>query len=581
MNTIQSSFKNSIYSYNKLHSNISVESPNFAQIQQSFVSVPSFAYKANFAPNISFKGVDKVDENLYSDTDKFAEYFEQKLKTKMCVKSEGDVQNIIDNVVKATDTDEKTVCSVISRLTQFSDYSHLEDLENNLRNLGFKFVYNDCNKLTLNAPFRYLSNKEQFLGSFLSLGVDTVFFIDNDYLNYCESLDDESEKFFLEKHNLDEAVIIDGWNRKGISQTLFGSDCDLETATINAINEMKSTGKNLDEVLNDDILQRCKDIFGEEYASKIRVVKSKKQPQKNAKEIAQHLQPKMPNKKQIAKFVDVISDNIELVAEDMSKAEKEQVVCRYLDETFEPYSVERMNVALKDIHNQIKEKVDSLGKDMDDVVYIVPNFSKSFSLISYQYAKVNNIPLNKFDYENFEPFVTSLDKKPVEKDKVYVILDDVAGTGESLASNLKYKNFTSLIFNDKNTNLIFAPLYMTDLAQYRFDFKAEDYDRKNVDFYVTNKKFDSQKYMIDFLKDKMRANVVNIVGGEGYRSVATSVMFPFCITDTNSRLSSLFSTFFVRFPNRKNIMQGINSNWKYKDSFVPMAKDIGTFNEDK
>ena len=74
---------------------------------------------------------------------------------------------------------------------------------------------------------------------------------------------------------------------------------------------------------------------------------------------------------------------------------------------------------------------------------------------------------------------------------------------------------------------------------------------------------------------------MNIVGGEGYRSVATSVMFPFCITDTNSRLSSLFSTFFVRFPNKKSLMQGINSNWKYKDSFVPMAKDIGTYNEDK
>ena len=269
MNKIRNLSNSSIYSYNNLQAKKGVKQNDFAQIQQSFVSVPSFVYKANFAPNISFKGVDKVDENLYADTDKFAEYFEQKLKTKMCVKSEEDVQNIIDNVVKATDSDEKTVCSVISRLTQFSDYSHLGDLENNLRSEGFKYVYNDCKKLTLNAPFRYLSNKEQFLGDILSIGDDTVSFIDNDYLDYCESLDQESNEFFLEKHHLDEAVIIDGWNRKGISQTLFGSDCDLETATINVINEMKSTGKNLDEVLNGDILQRCKDIFGEEYASKI------------------------------------------------------------------------------------------------------------------------------------------------------------------------------------------------------------------------------------------------------------------------------------------------------------------------
>ena len=581
MNMIQCSYNNLISSYKKLPTSKGEKVHNFAFKQQEFVSIPTFAYKANFAPNISFKGVDKVDESLYSDTEKFAEYFEQKLKTQMCVKSEEDIQNIIDNVIKATDSDEKTVCDVISRLTQFSDYSHLKDLEQCLNDLQIKYIDFSSEVLSLNNLFGYLDKKEQFFVGLLSLCYDTVSFLDNNYLDYCEGLDDKSDLFFLEKHHLDKTVIIDGWNKKGVSQTMFGSDCDLQTATINTIKEMKNTGKSLDEVLNGDILQRCKDIFGEEYSSKIRIIKSNKKPQENAKEIAEHLKPKMPNKEQIVKFVRVVSENIDVFFEEMTKEQKEQVVCKYLDETFEAYSVDRMNIALKDIHNQIKEKVDYFGKSMEDVRYLIPNKNKSFSLVSYQYAKVNNIPLKQFSFEDFSPFVRSLDNPPVEKGKVYVILDDVAGTGESMANNSKYKNYLSLIFNDKKTNLIYAPIYMSDIAQQRFDFKFNEYKRTKVDSYVFNKKFDCQKYGLNSFKEKMRPDVVNIVGGEGYRSVATSVMFPFCITDTNTKLSSLFSTFFVRNPNGKSIIQGINSNWKYKNCFVEMSKEIGTYSENK
>ena len=580
MNTIQNSFKNSIYSYNNLQTKKGVKQNDFAQIQQSFVSVPSFAYKANFAPNISFKGVDKVDENLYSDTDKFAEYFEQKLKTKMCVKSEEDVQNIIDNVVKATDSDEKTVCSVISRLTQFSDYSHLRDLECGLDNLKFSKLYSPLDMFSLNSVFHYLELKGQFGGSSCFAPGHLFTIIDNKFLDYCETLDKNSGCFKVFKSYLNKSAIIDGWEKKGVSQTMFGAECDLQTATINVIKEMKSTGENLDTVLNGDIRKRCKELFGNECASQMKTIRSSNKPLLNAKDIAEHLNPYMPNKEKIAKFVRVVADNVKVSDEKMSKQEKEMAICKYLDETFEPYSVERINIALKDIHKQIEEKVVSLGKTMDDVIYVVPKIDKSFSLISYQYAKVNDIPLSQFLQDDFSPIFRKADAPPVKKDKVYVVLDDFAGSGDSLVTKMNYRGFKNLIYSDKNTNLILAPIFMTDVAKENFDFYINElFNRQNIDFYVTNNKFDSKKYMTDFLEDKDRKDVLNLVGGNGYSSLATSVAFPFSVTDTNSNLSSLFSTFFVRDYISKHLLKGTEADWRYAKKLNEMIWEMCTNNE--
>ena len=588
MNLILSSYNNQINSFNSyLHTKKSVKSLPSIQNIQTYATMPSFAYKSLYCSNISFKGeVNKVDESLYSDTEKFAEYLETKLQKQMGVKTEEDIQKIIDKTVEVTNVDEKTVCEVIFSLTQFSDYSHLEDLDNAIRSEGFNY-FKKIADFNINHPFYYLSHKKQqfmnFTDDIESIYLNEPFFIVDDYfLDYCEKLDKESGEYFLAKDYMEHSIIIDGWNKKGVSHTIFGHNNDLFVSTLAVIMEMQDTGKSLDEVLNSPILDRCKEIFGDDEDCIPKVIKSGKRVELNAKSIANHLKPKMPTKEQIVTFVDVIEDNTELLGrhgEDLSTADKKQLICKALDKDFEAYSTERLNIAMKDMYKKIEEKVKSVGKTMDDVVYVIPNLEKSYSLISYHYAMANGIPSDKFIEDDFSTSSYKPTKKPLEKGKVYVILDDLAGTGESLAGLAMYRNFVNLVFDDKNTNLILAPVYMTDMAKNRFDSKQSEYNRKNVDSYVCNVHA-KDSFINDFFKKRHQAtDVYQFFGGIGYRGIATFVMFPFCISDTNAKLASLFSTFFLRYPDQKAISEKVESGWRYVDSYHDITKTIGSYNE--
>jgi hypothetical protein len=62
-------------------------------------------------------------------------------------------------------------------------------------------------------------------------------------------------------------------------------------------------------------------------------------------------------------------------------------------------------------------------------------------------------------------------------------------------------------------------------------------------------------------------------------AVGTSVTFPACVTDSDTRLSALFSTFFIRYPNQNEIEHKIKSDWHFKTTFFKMTRDIGSYNE--
>lgn len=587
MNLSLNFYNNQINSFNSyLHTKKSVKSLPTIQNIQTYATMPSFAYKSLYCSNISFKGqvedVNKVDETLYADTEKFAEYFESKLQKQMGVKTEDDIQKVIDKTMELTGVDEKTVCEVVSRLTQFSDYSHLEDLENAIYNANFNYVKR-LDNFNVNIPLFYLAEKkEQFMNySDLDQELEPFIVVDNFFLDYCESLDKESNEFFYAKSCMEDSVAVDGWNKKGVSHTIFGHNQDLLVSTLAVVLEMKDTGKSLDEVLNGPILDRCKEIFGDDENCVPKIIKNEKLVEPTAKSIAEYIKPKMPTKEQIVKFVDVIEQNMILLSldDELSIDDKKSLICKCLDKDFEAYSTERLNIAMKNMYKKVEEKVKSLGKTMDDVVYLIPKLEKSFSLISYHYAMANDIPSDKFIEDDFSTSSYKPTKKPLEKGKAYVILDDLAGTGESLAGLATYRNFVNLVFDDKNTNLIFAPVYMTDMAKNRFESKQKEYNRENVDSYVCNVHA-KDSFINDFFKERHQAtDVYQFFGGIGYRGIATFVMFPFCISDTNAKLASLFSTFFLRYPDQKAISEKVTSGWRYVDSYHDITKTIGSYNE--
>lgn len=529
------------------------------------------------------RAVSKRDD-IYSDTSKFSEYFEDKLKKQMQVKSKEDIQNIIDNTIKKTNADEKTVCEVLSRVVQFGDFSSLDDLEMSIREKG----YDGCHSkfygaLSLSLPFNYLFQRDQFMnkpkGKVRS--DNPVSFIDNSIVDYIKTLDKNSVRFKENKEFLKSSVIIDGWNTKidgkNMAYTMFGHENDLETITTSIIKEMQKTGKLLDEVLNGDIIKELKGLFGEDYEPV--VIKSSEEPTLTAEAIANRIEPKMPTKEQIENFVDVVADSAPV--KNIDKDSIKKLICKYLDVTFEAYSTNRINSELKSMHKVIENKVKQLGKTMNDVVYIYPQKDKSFSLISYQYALANNIPFDKFKEDDGQkPYYFNVSKNDMEKNKVYVILDDVAASGESLwSTQFDYSDFLHRINYDKNTNIIFAPLHSSRIGTNFLKSVITDENRKNIDFVLSSQVKGWEHNLNDNFSKEDIFYIEDIVAGKGFNSVGTSVVFPFCVTDSDTRLSALFSTFFIRYPNEYKISKKITEGWGFKNTFFKMTRDIGSYNE--
>lgn len=545
----------------------------------NYVSVPSETLKA-----YSFGKAVSQRDDIYSDTSKFAEYFENKLKKQLKVKSPEDIQKIIDNTVKETNADEKLVCKVMSKVVQFGDFSRLDDLEYSIRDLSYDGLENRFYRtLTSSSCLSYLKRKEQFMnrprGQYRI--EEPLRIIDNAFLEQLKNLDTSSNISYNFKQLMKGAAIIDGWNTKidgkNMAYTMFGHEYDLETITISIIKEMQKTGKTLDEVLNGDIIKECKNILGEDFEPE--VIYAFTQPVLSAEGIAHLMKPKMPTKEQIEAFVNVAANAISGVDIDVDTVKK--LICKYLDVTFEAYSTERMNLELKNMHKLIENKVKQLGKTMDDVVYLIPQRDKSFSLISYQYAIANNVPFDKFvEDDGMDHYVKRGVVAPTAKGKVYVVLDDVVASGESfMHSQFDYLNFLKRIDRDSNTNVIWASLHSSKIGKNYVNAFIDSENRKGKDFFISKQFRDFDLNVNDNFENLETFFLEDIIAGKGFNLIGTSVTFPACVTDSDTRLSALFSTFFIRYPNQKQIEDNIKTDWLFSSTFFKMTRDIGSYNE--
>ena len=146
-------------------------------------------------------------------------------------------------------------------------------------------------------------------------------------------------------------------------------------------------------------------------------------------------------------------------------------------------------------------------------------------------------------------------------------------------SQFYYYDFLDSIDCDKNTNVILAPLHSSGAAKKFLTGVIDDRDRTGIDFLLTNQVKDIDYNLKDHFTKQEIKDMDKILGGNGFNEVATSVVFPFCVTDSDTRLSALFSTFFVRYPNDYQISSKITEGWEYKTPFFKMTRDIGSYNE--
>ena len=503
-----------------------------------------------FVSSVEKKSDPLINTPNYRDKKQFPAYLENKFSKMLKDPSKEDIEALADSVSAKTGADKDEILKVVSRLTQFSNYSQLPEMEHSFTNMhvgklnGCYLSYKSADRgnVDINNVLQYLhDSKWQF--DFM-LGYNSILFLDNNTLSYIEKEKNDPKSNLFEKLCADakqkklKIAIVDGWNAKvdgfDVSHTMFGSPLSLEDAITRIIEEKQKTNKSLDDILNGDIIERAKKVFGNN--TKINIIKNKQANKATPENIARVMKSKYPNKDVIEATIHTIV-NKQAVECEFTKGEKQRayyLLSKYFDKMLFCNSQETITEALKNKYREIEKIVTKKGKTMDDVIYVIPCGRKSFDLISYHYAKANNIKPEKFINYN------GIDTPDIDlSGKTLVILDDIVGSGQSLTlSAFSYDDFTQSDYIDEKTDIIFAPLSTLRKGLKNINHTIALYGRKDKDCVLPTKVVNAEKFF-STLDTKDQNLLIKVLGYSGFEEGNACTAMPYMIPDNDTYASGL------------------------------------------
>ena len=504
-----------------------------------------------YAPNASVVEKKKgkrisPDISDYANTKEFSACFENKIKKMLKDPSKEDIETLVNNVSVKTGADKKEVLEVVSRLTQFSNYSQLNKIGESLQKQKITAV--DTTLLDreryfgINNILEYLRNEKGQVDFYDESenedGVSSVF-IDDMTLDFLENnIGTKKEILSDTNKNLIKLELIDGWNAKvdgfDVSHTMFGSPLSLEDAAVKIIEEKQKTNKSLDDILNGDIIERAKKVFGDNV--EINVTKNK-QAKPDIDNIVERMKSNYPDKALIEAITDAV-----LVYEGNIKPESKEwfearsVLSKYFDNMLSVFSSGTMIDCMKEKYKEIENFVLSKGKTMDEVIYLVPDKDKSFGLITYNYMKTNNIKASQIVMDDGR--LEGITKIPNKlHDKVFVILDDVVGSGDSISEDQFYYNaFVNSEKIEGDKNIVFAPISTLEVGKNAVNNVISKKGRTGTDIIIPSKVINYENF--EKTLSKKEQNILSkLLKESGYSSGYACTAMPYMIPDNDTSVS--------------------------------------------
>lgn len=338
--------------------------------------------------------------------------------------------------------------------------------------------------------------------------LNNAVFLDDMKVSQLEELKENDKLAFEAYKKIPNAkyYVISSWD-KGI--TFIDRTKNLETETRKILKETKETNKSIDEVIDAPLLDRIKKL-----GLKPNIIEIENLPTITG--IYHQMAPEKMYRSEMFNLIDVNSD-IKLESNnDLKLAGKKETV-RYLRKNLKVYTPENLSSAIKRMKPKIDEYVKNRGKTEEDILFVLPDDSKSHYLINYMYAKINDIPNEKFVNTS-----TLKHNKTLAKDKILILLDDCTLTGNSIST---------IIDNDLNSNIV------NNSNSILFAFVCGN---KNAKFKETNKK---HRIILDNIKGlniKTSSDEINTLVGKSYfgKNKSFCLSFPYMGPDNNNELGT-------------------------------------------
>lgn len=212
---------------------------------------------------------------------------------------------------------------------------------------------------------------------------------------------------------------------------------------------------------------------------------------------------------------------------------------------------------LKNIHNNLISYLDEHNKSFENTYFLVPSMNKSFTLAYYQYQKINNIPPDKFIYNNgthnMLRYDGTLSKLP--DNSTLVIVDDCVISGASMLHEVfGYEDFAeSSVINKKNIGIVFAPIVATKNGINKIRSVINKNLRSDTDKIFTCKILPQWFDESDLIK-KLYKSVVPVNTGS-----LSSLILPYMGPDNNcSTFVPLYEEFLYSHSAQKSTLDGID-----------------------
>jgi hypothetical protein len=249
----------------------------------------------------------------------------------------------------------------------------------------------------------------------------------------------------------------------------------------------------------------------------------------------------------------------------------QQAVLELLVRAGEIYSPRRVGLALQEIHQNVMAFAKEHQITPENIYLVIPERFKSYGLIAHQYQQLNDFPAEKILFtmgkiHHTQQIIRILGQDP-KIPKLFVLLDDLAGSGKSMSGFLRTEAKRFLENRPKHLFYL-CPVVSTRKARNRI--LKDPVSLKKIDPQIH---FAPHHRITHFREtayyDKLSSaekDLFNaIIQNEGFGAAMTNIVFPWMGTDTNTQF---WATFMVRpftLNGKGNKRQSIASAWRRVD----------------
>lgn len=467
-------------------------------------------------------GIDKFEKSTVSTFKQSVKNFYTTLQNRMGVVQSEDIAKIAENIAQRTGFDLQTSYKALDMITTFSSYKSLDTIEKGLykkQHFGIKTLPLGGNlfanrDVCLADTLKYIS-KRNFRFSFENKNPATI--VDTSMLNSINNAGVKLQDYFADEHPLVISTFENSYNFLNQAEPLEDFTLDkLARAKYFQNKNGKNILYNLNYVLNGKTMSRLN-----KKGIRFEVIKPNMLQPSTPEKIANNLNPIMPD---FDSFYDVLQDISK--TGDLPETKGQAYVLDIMNNLTDIATPQKLSQYLKKLHSEIQTYILENHRDRSKIFYTIPNSQKSFSLANYMYAKANNIknfsPLTLIHKKGAKNLFENFQKLP--NGSTIVLIDDYMLSGLSLFSeqfNYDFLLRENLILNQKDINIIFAPIFASKNGKTEFENIIKFYNRGNKDKIITAKELPA--YKENFIYNQNRK----------FNQFQTSSVLPYMGPDTN------------------------------------------------